>query len=133
MRKIKIIKIEGYGKEITVRELRVKDILSLMDKGGGLGGDLLQILKEKWAEATDLTWDDAQTMAPSELKTVYDVFKEVNADFFLIAASLGLTSVLETIKQAVIEGMDRDLKKSFADLSQKATSESFPTDIASLK
>jgi len=133
LRKIKIIKIEGYGKEITVRELRVKDILSLMDKGGGLGGDLLQILKEKWAEATDLTWDDAQTMAPSELKTVYDVFKEVNADFFLIAASLGLTSVLETIKQAVIEGMDRDLKKSFADLSQKATSESFPTDIASLK
>ena len=128
MRKFKVVKIDD--REITIHELRVKDIMSVAD---GKTTDLLALIKELLPKATSLTLKEIQNMSPSELKLIYDAFKEVNEVFFGLAASLKLTSLLETLKQGALTAVQKDLSKLFADSSNGGIQEPQTTDIPSLE
>jgi hypothetical protein len=52
---------------------------------------------------TSLTMAQAETMSPSELKSIFDAFKEVNATFFEVAQEAGLLNLLSQLKMAVVE------------------------------
>jgi len=78
MPKTKTIKIDDH--KITVKELRVKDIRQLIEKAEDLDKGF-EHMKEILPLATDLSLEKLDNMAPSELKTLWDAFKEVNAVF----------------------------------------------------
>ena len=93
MRKRKSIKIDD--REITVYELKVRDIIDL----AGLfdGGSPVEILRSELHRITDLSPDDLTEMAPSELRQILDVAREVNADFLAAARAVGLTKIVEDL------------------------------------
>lgn len=91
MRKQKIIKIDN--KEITVKELTVKDILAMADALEK--GDLKAIVNTDLHRLTDLKIDDLKEMAPSEIRLVFEAAKEVNADFLSAARKVGLEKIVQ--------------------------------------
>lgn len=109
MRKTKTIKIDD--REITIKELRVKDIRQLMDQAGG--GDFgLSRIGDLLPMVTDLEPEALDDMAPSEIKTLWDAFREVNAVFFDLAARAGVGKVLAAEIQ-------KSLTEAFAGLSSE--------------
>lgn len=127
MPKCKVIKIDE--KEIIVNELSVKDLLSLFDESDpekGIEGFLGQV-DEFLPRATDAKLDELKQMAPSELKLLYDAFKEVNAVFFDVARFLGLGSLLTQIKSSLV----KDFGGLFAGLLKPGTEMPSITDTPS--
>jgi hypothetical protein len=115
MRKREPIKIDK--KEITVKELTVREILEIAElKNVRKGADLsLAMFKKEFSNylpraVEGIKVDDLLDMAPSELKQIYDKFKEVNATFFDVARSVGLGELLDQIKTAI----QRDFLKLLA-------------------
>ena len=92
MRKTKKIKIDD--KEITVLELRVKDIRKILDSAEEISGfsDIETLLPM----ATDLKLKDLDELAPSEIRQIWQAFSEVNADFFGLAQKMGLEKILKS-------------------------------------
>lgn len=121
MRKIKTIKIDE--REITVRELTVKQIMGIFDNAGQTGSDandLAGILKDKMALVTDLTLDDIVTMAPSELQQVWGAVKEVNTAFFELAQAAGLGQTIDKILAQLREALLSDFSSLFASSLRQA-------------
>ena len=115
MRKIKTLKIDD--REITVRELTVKQIMGLFDSAGqgdATTADLAGILKDKLGLVTDLALDDMTAMAPSELRQVWDAAKEVNADFFDLARAVGLGQTVDQVLAQLKEALLSDFSSLFA-------------------
>jgi len=111
MRKTKRIKMDDM--EITVYELRVKDIRGLMDRASGENlslenlGDFLPVV-------CDLPPGKFPDLAPSEIQQIWEAFHEVNAVFFGWTAKAGIGEMIaKQIRTSWIE--------SFADSSKKAT------------
>ena len=99
-RKIKVIKVDDL--EITVRELRIKDIIELVEAADQKkNAGPLETLKEYLPRLTDLEPEKAIGMAPSELKEVFDAAKEVNAVFFDAARAMGAGKVLAELKASL--------------------------------
>jgi hypothetical protein len=117
MRLQKTFEIEGYDRKFTVKELTVKEIISLMS--GDLG-DLslnLEEFKEAFGEnflplCTDITLDDLIDMAPSEIKICWEKFREVNATFFEVARTSGMDGLLQQIRDAIIADFSKWLVPS---------------------
>jgi uncharacterized membrane protein len=63
---------------------------------------------------------DLEDMAPSELKLIWEKFKEVNSDFFVIARKAGADKILARLKEALIA----DFSSYVVDSSSQDTSES---------
>jgi len=122
MRKQKTIKIDE--KEITARELRVKDIRNIIEQGDKLISGGLDQIEKILPLATDLTLSQIEDMAPSELQTIWNAFREVNACFFDLVAKTGLA---EAFKSSIL----KDLIALFATLSDQATESPGNTDIPS--
>jgi hypothetical protein len=108
MRKTKTFEIEGIDKTILVNELTVRQIIDLMSSEDGeeLGATDLGALRKHFEAkllpiATNLTMEELLKMAPSEIQTVYENFKEVNQSFFDLARAAGLESVFNSLKQAI--------------------------------
>lgn len=126
MRKTKTIKIDD--KEITVKELRVKHILNFWDKAWS--GDLsLTALKEILGDllpiaAPELKIADIEEMAPSEIRFLWDTFREINADFFAVVRLEDVGQFLTELKKAFL----KDLSSLFAGSLNPATSMSGNTD-----
>jgi DNA-binding GntR family transcriptional regulator len=100
MRKRSTIKIDD--REITVKELTVKDVLEIFEAGGDLEKmDLFELVKVHLPKAVDLTIDDMKSMAPSDLVTVYEAWREVNSAFFRIAQAVGLGAILKELAAAM--------------------------------
>jgi hypothetical protein len=118
MRKQKMIKIDD--REITVKELRVKDIRQILDLPEN-EGDLISLLDKFLPSVTTLKRENMDEMAPSELKAIWEVFKEVNADFLAAAEHLGLGKMLGNLIRA-------HLNEAFANLSSVDTLTSGITD-----
>ena len=96
----KVVTIEG--KDITVRELLVEDVLALLEIGADLSlPSIVAHLRQTLPRATDCTPEFMATLAPSDLAVLFDAFKEVNAVFFKAADSLGLPLILEQLKSTV--------------------------------
>lgn len=108
MRKQEPVKIDK--KEIMVKELTVREILEIAElknvksaKGEELS---LTMFKKEFSNylpkaVTGIKLDEMLDLAPSELKEIYDKFKEVNGVFFDVARAAGLTALLDQIKTAV--------------------------------
>lgn len=125
MRKTKAFKIDGREGQITVKELTVKEILSLMQD------DVLQdtslenlkaILQDRFLPlcVEGLNLVDLIDLAPSELQTVWENFEEVNSSFFALARKAGLLQSIENIKEAII----KDFSGSLVGLSSQDTTTS---------
>lgn len=103
MRKVKTIKIDE--KEITVKELRVKDIKKIIDEfalGDIKGiGDFYSFIIKYIPDVIGLAANDFEELAPSELTLIFDAFCEVNADFLLRMEKVGALSVLRMIPENI--------------------------------
>jgi hypothetical protein len=118
MRKRKTIKVDD--REITVKELTVKEILEIgnriadQDKAGdvSLGAIKAALGNHLGMGVEGVQVDDLMEMAPSEIDSIYQAFKEVNAVFFEVAQQAGLKDLLRTLQEAV----KRDFLKSLAAL-----------------
>lgn len=88
-------------KEIIIKELRVRDIMSLVEGGQDLTSMTAFISRGNIIVEQciiGLTFDELQDLAPSELKELYDAFREVNETFFDLAKSLGLMDIFANLK-----------------------------------
>ncbi|MBU0995395.1 MAG: hypothetical protein KJ737_23100 [Proteobacteria bacterium] len=103
MRKHKTIKIDD--REITVKELRVKDYITLFQFEEKKDPDLETILSQVKAilpKVVNIAVDDMLDMAPSEIDLIWNTFKEVNASFLGAAQKLGLEKIVAEIKSAIL-------------------------------
>ena len=91
MRKSKMIKIDS--REITVRELTVRQVWGLFQEGGEMSARLDTLLE---LSCQGLSREEAMDMAPSELMQVWAEFKEVNSDFLGLAKAAGLEALVMT-------------------------------------
>jgi hypothetical protein len=97
----KVITIEG--KDITVRELLVGDILGIFDEGQNIGlGQLVGKFGDLLPKAVDCDADFLKSLAPSDVKTIYEAFREVNAVFFETAAAAGLPQILKSMRDKIV-------------------------------
>lgn len=120
MRKTKQIKIDDM--EITVKELRVKDIRQIINQMSEVkemdqAMELLPLL-------TDLPAEKIDDLAPSELHHIWGAAREVN-DFFL--SLMEKTGLVPALKAAI----QSNLTEAFADLSKGDTPAALTTDTAS--
>jgi hypothetical protein len=105
MRLTKTITIDDD--RITVWEVTVKDWLSIMEKPDG---DIKAGIDSLLPKCTDLTVERMKQMTPSELKKVWDAFREVNAVFFSAVQESGLfQNVINATRRAVAEEMENGL------------------------
>jgi len=116
-------KIEGFDKQIEVRELTTKQIISLFQFSGldkvNSWSDVMNYLHDQILPmATNLTPDELLDFAPSDLKTIVDKFKKVNETFFGLTRTPMVTKVFEEIKPKILGAFG----DSFAGLSKMDTS-----------
>lgn len=115
MRKHKTIKIDDH--EITVKELRVKDIMELFGTTQDTS-DILAKAEYFLPRCTEgITMDGLKAMAPSEIKTIYDAFVEVNQVFFDLAQEMGLANVMTELKVAI----RKEFSEALADSLKQVT------------
>ena len=126
MRKTKTIKIDD--KEITVKELKVKHIRRFWDQAwsGDMSLDALQDLLGDILPliAPELKVNDLEEMAPSEIRFLWDTFREVNTDFFAVVRLEDAGQLLTELKKAFL----KDLTSLFAGSLNPATQTSGNTD-----
>lgn len=89
---------------ITVNELTMRQILDFKDKFSTVG--MLEGTKELVSLLSDATPDFLMELTPSELKSIYEKVKEVNADFFDL---LPLDVLLAGYRDMVIETVRQNL------------------------
>ena len=123
MRKTKTIKVDA--REITIRELRVKDIRKILESTENDASDMLTQAEALLPLVTDLKLKEIEDMAPSELKILWDAFREVNSDFLALTGRLG-------IGEALKDFVRKNLIDAFADLSNEDMPTSGDTDGGSL-
>ena len=105
MRKREPIKIDK--REITVKELTVREILEIAELKNVTSDNLsIDVFKKEFSNylpraVEGVKVEDLLDMAPSELKEIYDKFKEVNGVFFDVARSVGLGELMDNIKTAI--------------------------------
>lgn len=109
MRKSKMITI-GDGKEITVKELRIKEILSLFDDDNK--DDFIGTLKVALPEYVGISYDELTELTPSEVEEIWVSFKEVNSVFFAISGKILPENLLDLVREKVGE----ILRGEFAEL-----------------
>ena len=114
MRKEKKIKIGE--KEITVYEMKIREIIELfdgLDEDEGIATQIEAILPR----ITDARTEDLLDMTPSEAKEIYDAVREINAVFFEVARGMGMEAIGLQIKDAILQ----DFKQAFASSSKQDT------------
>jgi len=115
---------EDNKKTVTVKELTVSQVLSVFNRfakpeeeARGVE-DMLAEAKELFSMSIEgLQWEELKDFTPSELKMLYDKFREVNAVFFDVARSLGIEEALGEITRA----LRNDFISIFAASSKEAT------------
>jgi len=118
MRKSKTVKIDE--KEITVKELRVKDIRTVLEIAEHAEeDDLLKQAEALLPLVTDIKLDDIEEMAPSEIKILWEAFREVNADFLSVIGRLGIEETFVKLIQAHLTDALADL--SSGDIPEPGT------------
>jgi hypothetical protein len=123
MRKSMVVKIDG--KEFTIKELTLKEIIELLQESKFIGdsqvGEGEQQTEKSMEEAMilklqslpgdfdkllekscDFKVEDLFTLAPSEIKIITDGFKEVNSDFLAALKHLGVTEAIQAIKDVAL-------------------------------
>lgn len=114
MKQREVVKIDD--KEITIKELSVKELLYLCRRGGWIDevadidfkGDFekqesMDLLGLMLDFASDLSRKDIIGFAPSEIKRLYVVFVRLNETTFSVAKYLGIGKILEDTKADLIK------------------------------
>ena len=125
----KVLTVEGPGGtdlSVTVYELTVEQIISMMNDEAVSGEDrstnsLMGMLTRNVSKCTSLTIEQAKKMAPSELKRIYEAFKEVNTVFFEVAREAGLLGLLDELKRALVEDFSKQLVGSLKQVMAKVS------------
>lgn len=118
--KQKTVKIND--REITVKELTPRNILDILDgvdEQNIQTTDLVELLNKHLDKAVNLKFEEILDIPPSDLKELYEAFKEVNSIFFDMAGQMGLGQILVRAKEA----FDQDVSKLFASLQKPGTQE----------
>lgn len=117
MPKSKTLQIDN--KEITITELRVREILEIFDEfAEDTDLDVLKNQGEKLlSKIAGLTLEDLKQMYPSDIKQIYDAFSEVNSFFFETVKNLGLDKLIPEITQSLA----KDLSELCSDLLKPDT------------
>lgn len=111
-RKQKTIKIDG--KTVEVYELTVKQIIEFKDfftekKDSNEVEVIFDAIQSKVHLMTSLAYEQFLDLTPSDIKTLYEAFKEVNVVFFEILSKVGLFDLItqagEQIKQQTLSSM----------------------------
>lgn len=102
----KTFEIEGYDKTFMVRELKIEEILSLMNTDL-LNDVTLETLEKLFDETflplcSNVTFEEIKKMTPTEAKKIWDEFSEVNASFFVLVKKAGMEKVLNQMMDAII-------------------------------
>lgn len=118
MRITKTFKIEGIDKSFKVKELKIKQIISLMTEDN-LDTDL-DAMKAMLVDVflpmcSNIEFSDLEDMAPSEIEIIWNKFKEVNKSFFDLAQKMGLEKILSQVK----EGIQADFSNLLANSSKQ--------------
>ena len=117
MRQSKNLEIDD--KKITVYELTVKEIIEIGERkevkeGKANLNNFKDILEHYLPKAVSgVTLDGLIGMPPSDIKKIYEDFKEVNAVFYEAARSMGLDELLNQLKAAVQKDFLKLLVDSF--------------------
>jgi len=112
MRKTKTVELDG--RKITVKELRLKDIRLILEIAEKEDEDLLRQAERLLPLAADLDLEDFDEMAPSEIRVVWEAFREVNADFLSLTERLG-------VGRALGDFLRKHLTDALSDLSNGDT------------
>lgn len=102
MRKTSTITINE--RVITINELTMRQIVDFKDRFSAL--DMMASMQELVTLLTDATPDFLLDLTPSELRSIFDKVKEVNADFFDL---LPLDVLLAGYRDMVIETVRQNL------------------------
>lgn len=89
---------------ITINELTMRQLLDFKDRFSAL--DLMSGMQELVGLLTDATPDFLLDLTPSEIKSIYEKVKEVNADFFAV---LPLDVLLAGYRDMIIETVKQNL------------------------
>jgi hypothetical protein len=123
--------VEIDDQKYVVRELTIRQIIDLFNdlkepdesspntQLGDLGflkNEADKLLNLAF-EGEKYSFDDFIEFAPSEVKELYDAFKEVNSVFFHIAREVGLEQLLTELKTVI----KRDFSELLAGLSKQDT------------
>jgi hypothetical protein len=131
LKRVKQISIEGHEKEFVVNELGVNQVLQLLQRDDLMGdlsiNNLEKTLVGLLPEFSNITIADLKKMAPSEIRQLWEGFKEVNSDFFEVSRALGVSGLLETLKEAILS----DFSKLLVSWLKPGMSEFLTTDTPS--
>lgn len=110
------------AKKITVKELIVKDMIEIKKTIVGMTSfdDFMANIDTILPYATSLTYAELIELAPSDIKVIYDKFKEVNAIFFEMAQAMGLGEVLTGLKTQLIYNLKEQSFRSQPQVSRKS-------------
>jgi hypothetical protein len=100
MRKTERIKIDAF--EITVKELTVKEIIGIGKISTSEDFDFMDFIKSNLTLVLEgITIEDMMEMAPSDLKFIYEKFKEINGTFFEFAQQVGMEDLLRELMMSI--------------------------------
>ena len=104
MAKTKTFTIKGYSKPITVKKLSLGSMLSLLGKKDVpfqtlLSEDILPLC----CNLTIENIDEFNEVAPEEIKKIWETFKDVNGNFFLLNMIPAVKKILIQIETVVTE------------------------------
>jgi len=92
--------VEIEGTTYTANELRVQDVLEILDAAEDMS--LLELAERFCSTAFDgLAMADLKAMHPSDILRLKAAFEEANAPFFELAALVGLAPLLKKVRERV--------------------------------
>ncbi len=101
------VNIEGNKKVFQFKELTVRQIMDVFDvvkefKTGMSFQEMFGLVESSMATCSNVTLEDLQALAPSELEQLWTEFKGVNSSFFKMARTLGMDEMITSIRAALV-------------------------------
>ena len=126
MRRSKTIKIDGYERQIEIKELTVRQIINIAQAGndklfasttdGSPSGSLADlrdfIESDLLPLCSNLSIEEIMDFPPSAVEEIINCFQEVNKSFFAVAGKTGLSNFGTIIKQAMLNDFSKMLAGS---------------------
>ena len=117
-------------KEITVKELTVGEILDLLQSEGDADNSIAAFGRKAEAflqVSCGLALEDLKAFAPSQIKMLYDKFREVNQAFFDLARTLRAQEMLAGVAAELKRSLASDFRELLSASSKPATGTSGTT------
>jgi hypothetical protein len=133
MKRIKEVRIDD--RIIKVNELTVKQLIELgrrfTDRGPDADTSTKAFIDEIRGSLSmvveGITFEELESLAPSEITQLYDAFKEVNSAFLTIAEKMGFGNTIREL----LRGMRNDFSGYLPNSSKQDTSTQSTTDTPS--